>query len=249
MTVMALPSATYAQRAPRGVHDADPVRALHRRLEFYPTPPWAARAIGRFVADLDPPARTVWEPACGEGHMAAALAETFDVRASDIHAHGYGEVVDFLDPHRIGRDADWIITNPPFDGEFGTAKAFARMALSRARRGVALLCRSAFEESVGRHGLFHGARPATMKVVFAERVPMVLGEYRPRASTAMSYSLFVWCKRPLADQFPGAPLWRSFPPGTRARFERPDDVRWAASGPRPSGEFWGPLARPARGNT
>lgn len=221
------PSATYAQRAPRAVFDACPLRALHRRLEYYPTPPWAARAIARFLLDLDPAATSCWEPACGEGHFAEPLSELFPrVLATDIHDHGYGGVRDFL-AGDDAEDVDWVATNPPFDGEFGTATAFAREALRRANRGVALLCRSAFEETIGRHDLFHGLQPATMKVVFAERVPMVLGEYRPKASTAMSYSLFVWCKPPLAAAFPNAPLWRSFPPGTRARFERADDARWA----------------------
>lgn len=229
MNATSVPSATYAQRAPRDVYDDDPTKALYRRLEYYPTPPWAARAIGHRLLELDPSARSCWEPACGQGHMAHGLGDAFsNVYASDIHPHGYGDVVDFLGAGGdLVKGADWIVTNPPFDGEYGTAEAFARVALTRARRGVAMLCRSAFEETIGRHGLFHGLRPATMKVVFAERVPMVLGEYRPKASTAMSYSLFIWCQPPLADQFPNAPLWRSFPPGTRARFERADDVRWA----------------------
>src|SRR6478735_3120704 len=46
-------------------------------LDFFPTPPWATRALFRHVL----PALGVevivgaWEPACGEGHMAAVIAE------------------------------------------------------------------------------------------------------------------------------------------------------------------------------
>lgn len=219
------PSAIFAHRAGRDTADDDPVRALHRRLDFYPTPPWAARAIGHFLRELDPEARTVWEPACGEGHFAHGLSDAFDtVFASDVHAHGYGQVLDFMDPEADGQGAfDWVATNPPFE----SAAAFARLGWRRARRGVALLCRSGFEESIGRYSLFHGPAPITMKVVFTERVAMHLGAYKPGKASAALYSLFIWCKPPLAAQYPAAPLWRAFPPGTRARFERAVDARWA----------------------
>ena len=219
------PSAVFAHRAGRDTVDEDPVRALHRRLDFYPTPPWAGRAVGHFLRDLDPQARTVWEPACGEGHLAHGLADAFDtVFSSDVHDHGAGQVIDFLDPFaaKVG-PFDWVVTNPPFNA----AASFARLGWNRARRGVALLCRSAFEESIGRHDLFHGRAPATMKVVFTDRASMHLGAYKPKKGSAALYSLFIWCKPPLAAQFPAAPLWRAFPPGTRARFERADDARWA----------------------
>ena len=58
-------------------------------LDFFPTPPWAARAGGVLIKTLDPLAVTCWEPACGGGHMALPLSEYFDdVSISDIHDHG-----------------------------------------------------------------------------------------------------------------------------------------------------------------
>lgn len=219
----------FAHRAGRIVDGDDVVTAQYRALDYFPTPPWAARAIGHFIREVDPDARTCWEPACGEGHMAHGLSEAFArVRASDIHPHGYGEVIDFMMPWAgEGESADWIVTNPPFSSDWGSAAAFASLAWGRARRGVALLCRSQFEETVGRYALFHGPEGATFKVVFAERVAMTLGRWEPRASTASSYSLFVWLKPPLRDAYPQAPLWRGFPPGTRARFERESDQQFA----------------------
>ena len=52
-------------------------------LDYFPTPPWATRALIEhvIVPDLCPAGdvytASVWEPACGEGHMARPLAEYF----------------------------------------------------------------------------------------------------------------------------------------------------------------------------
>ncbi len=87
-------------------------------LDYFPTPPWATRALFRHVlpalgADaID----RVWEPACGEGHMAAVIGEfaQSSVTASDLFNYGYGTAPhDFLHDHPLAKP-DWIITNPPF---------------------------------------------------------------------------------------------------------------------------------------
>jgi hypothetical protein len=46
-------------------------------LDYFPTPPWAARAGAELIKRLDPAARSCWEPACGQGHMAHGLADYF----------------------------------------------------------------------------------------------------------------------------------------------------------------------------
>lgn len=199
--------------------------ALHRQLDFFPTPPWAARAGGELVRFLDPEARTIWEPACGEGHMAAPLAESFDVFASDVHPFGYGAAADFMG-HDVpdawgGALPDWIVTNPPFQ----VAGAFARLGLQRARRGVALLLRLAFLEGGARYGLLYGAEPLTLCGVFAERVPMTLGRWDPKASSATAYAWFLWRKGPSTSLGTGEPRLLGIPPGTRERLTRPEDAR------------------------
>lgn len=191
-----------AGRAPGEVARDDAQQALYRQLDYFPTPPWAARAGGELVRHLDPEALTIWEPACGEGHMAAALAESFLVFATDIHPFGYGEPYDFLgdslepiadfldDAVDRGEVVDWIVTNPPFR----TAGDFIRLGLRRARRGVAMLLRVQFLEGVGRYRLLHGAEPLTACAVFAERVPMTLGRWDPAQASATCYAWFLWRK-------------------------------------------------------
>jgi len=75
---------------------------------------------------------------------------------------------------------DWVITNPPFR----LAEEFVQRSLIVARKGVAILARTVFIESVGRyHNLFE-LNPPTIFAQYSERVPMVRGRLDPKASTA-----------------------------------------------------------------
>jgi hypothetical protein len=183
-------------------------------LDDFPTPPWATRALlEHVIVSKNFPHHSAWEPACGEGHMAKVLKEYFgQLDASDIFPYGYGEVMDFLAPHAV-RDTDWIITNPPFR----LAERFALKALSLANTGVALLVRTVFIESVGRHErLFSRFKPAFV-AQFTERVAMVKGRLDPKASTATGYAWVVWLKCPTSKT---QLIW--IPP-CRKRLERPTD--------------------------
>lgn len=222
-----------AAHAPAQVEGDDARTALLRKLEYFPTPPWAARAGGELIKALDPEARWAWEPACGEGHMAHGLADYFDgVHASDIHDHGWpGQdwTLDFTAPMDadVTPLVDWVATNPPF----GCAAEFVRLGLQRARRGVAILARAAFMESARRHPLFFGETPLSVYAPFFDRVPMTLGKWDPKASTATAYAWFVWF-RPDVSRF-AAPLVIAIPPGTKARLTRPSDAAFAAPAAAP----------------
>lgn len=238
-------TAVMAQHAPTAVEaDSDQVK-LWRALEFFPTPPWAARAGGELINAIDPPQGRekwwAWEPACGEGHMAHGLKDYFDyVYATDIHDHGWagqhGPCLDFLAPASDAVDQiDWIVTNPPF----GKAAEFVAAGLRRAKRGVALLARTALLESAGRYPLFFGADgikgPASLYAIapFFERVPMKLGEWDPKASTATAYAWFVWMQPGAAADMSHKTrrliglrpeVW-PIAPGTRERLTHAKDAR------------------------
>jgi len=203
--------AVMADRAPTDVDD----------LDYFPTPPWAARAGGELIKSIDPQARTAWEPACGGGHMAHGLADYFEtVWGSDIHPHGDHRLGDFLnlDPAEAWPEADWIVTNPPFV----RGEAFVREGWRRARRGVAMLLRLSFLEGVARHKLLYKDLPLYACAPFAERVPMVKGRWDPAASSATAYAWFVWFK-PGLGVWP-APLLMPIPPGARARLTHSADA-------------------------
>ncbi len=189
----------------------------HDSLDFFPTPPWATRAFVEYVAKPVLEARSadlVWEPACGEGHMAAILAESFKlVVASDVHPYGYGSVGDFLQQQLTVLRPEWIWTNPPFNA----AVAFARHALALAGKGVALLVRTQWLHTIERWELF-GDHPPFVIAYYVERVPMHRGRWEPEGSTATDYCWVCWKH----GAEPRAPLW--IPPGQRQALTRPDDA-------------------------
>jgi hypothetical protein len=149
-------------------------------LDYFPTPPFATRALIERVLPVlairqsDLANMTAWEPACGEGHMAEPLAEYFGrVIATDIHEYGYGEApVDFLS-EGTSRDADWCITNPPFDDN--KAVRFVRRALKLARVGTAMFVRLQCLETVERYELVFRDHPPTLVSFFVERVNLCKG--------------------------------------------------------------------------
>jgi hypothetical protein len=192
-------------------------------LDFFPTPPWATRALFKHVL-LDAHG-SAWEPAAGAGHMAEVMRETFDqVHASDVFDYGAGYDV----AHFAGRTdtpqseaqcpfvPDWIWTNPPFNA----AADFAIRGLHLARRGVALLVRSNWAEGKDRYRDLFRVSPPSIVAQFVERVPMVKGCWDPEASTATAYAWFIW------DRARGGGtryVW--IPPGCRTRLEAADDRR------------------------
>ena len=236
-------TAVMADRARGEVEGDDALTALQRKLELFPTPPWAARAGGELINEIDPGRWWCWEPACGLGHMAYGLADYFArVHATDVHDHGWdgqhGPPLDFLSPEADRIDqCDWIVTNPPF----GVAAEFVQAALRRAQRGVAILARTALLESAGRFPMFFphlsggpvGTAALYAIAPFFERVPITLGRWEPKASTATAYAWFVWMQpgaaadmshktRRLISLRPE--VW-PIAPGTRDRLTRPEDAR------------------------
>ena len=193
-------------------------------LDDFPTPPWATRALIKHVLKpLDLSWKSVLEPACGRGHMARTLNESFEeVFATDIFDYGYKKMATKLDFMTLtpppggwagpGRP-DWIITNPPFR----LAEKFALKGLENAADGVALLVRSAFLEGVGRFNHLFDKHPPAVIAQFAERVPMHRGRLLENGSTATAYCWVVWDK-----QTHERTRFKWIPP-CRRQLERPGD--------------------------
>jgi hypothetical protein len=207
-------------------------------LDDFPTAPWATRALLEHVlwpsAQADFGRMWAWEPACGRRIMSDVLAERFQkVIATDIVSY---EDEHTLPPDLIDNYLDrppptryqWMITNPPFN----KAKEFVLKALGEAQCGVAVLCRTNWLESQDRYRDLFLPNPPTLVATFVERVPMIKGVWSPTASSATSYSWFVWDTERKAG--PGSP-WKTklIPPCRKALTKTDDDIRYGVRGLRP----------------
>lgn len=169
-------------------------------LDYFPTPPWATRALMEHVLPHlgVRKIRSVWEPACGEGHIAEVLREYIPtVHASDVFDYGYGDVFNYLaEPRRVLEGASgvqWVITNPPFDEK---ALKFVERAIKLdAGDGVAMFFRSQWAvEGIDRYETLFRDTPPTLCAFFVERVNLCKGRWDPNGSTATAYCWLIWSK-------------------------------------------------------
>lgn len=192
-------------------------------LDYFPTPPWATRALMERVWPVAVPSGRIasaWEPACGEGHIAEVLEEYCNaVLASDIHDYGYGDIIDFLQSPPEPR-VDWIITNPPFGDK---AEQFVTRALTMTQVGVAMFFRLQWLETVGRYERIFQPYPPSLIAQFVERVPIHKGRWEPEGDTATAYLWIVWM--PARQEARGLTEFIWIPPGCREALTHSDDAK------------------------
>lgn len=159
--------------------------------DYYATEP---KAIDKLCA-VERFSPTVWECACGGGHLVEALRENgYKVLASDIVDRGCPDsyITDFLAAEHSTCD---IITNPPYK----YAKEFVEHALDIVGYGrkVAMFLKLTFLESKSRKELFKKYPPQKIWV-FSERIQCAKNgdfeTYKKGVGTAVAYAWFVWEK-------------------------------------------------------
>lgn len=184
-------------------------------LDFFPTPPWATRALLEHVIGNGWRNYSCWEPACGHGDMVRPLREYFQtVAESDIEDYYGNRTHDFTMPYLPDHwiKPDWVITNPPFN----EAEKFVDRGMSVARVGVALFVRLQWLEGIGRYRSLFSVNPPAIIAQFTERVPILRGRLSKGASSATAYCWIVWRKETRSTSF----MW--IPP-CRAKLERVAD--------------------------
>lgn len=151
--------------------------------DFYPTPEDVTMALLSHLAL--PIGTTIWEPACGEGHMANVFRRSgYLTFASDLRETGYGKGgVDFLQAERS--PAQWIITNPPFS----LAEDFIRKARS-LDVSFAFLLKSQYWHSKRRYSLFQEITPS--EILPLTWRPDFLFKQRGSGSPLMDVMWCVW---------------------------------------------------------
>lgn len=165
--------------------------AQHEREEndYYATHPRATQLL----LEQEDFYHRIWEPACGEGHMAKVLKDAgYDVVSTDLIDRGYGQGgIDFLKYENDGlMDCD-IITNPPYK----YAKEFVEKALELVAPGrkVAMFLKIQFLEGKARRVLFDKHPPQTVYVSSGRLRCAMNGDFERYAkSNAICYAWFVW---------------------------------------------------------
>lgn len=162
----------------------------YERVAFdqYETPAWVTQAL---IPHIPERIKNVWEPACGSGKMARALADAgYNVHATDIQTGDnfflFGS--SFFLPDKSAVLPDAIITNPPYS----TAANFCGFSagLMRSRKGfVAMLLRTDFDHAKRRRHLFAEHPAFAKKVVLTKRIQWFEDS---KSSPSFNHAWFIW---------------------------------------------------------
>jgi len=155
--------------------------------DFYATEPWGVELF----LSCHKMNNKLWEPACGQGHIAEVLSKHGkEVRSTDLIDRGYGNRLDFLTAEGTW-DGD-IITNPPFS----LTESFIRkgMSLLEDKNQLMLFLKIQFLETKSRYKLFK-EYPLKYVYVHSSRIGTAKdADFEKYNAKAMCYAWFVWEK-------------------------------------------------------
>ena len=156
--------------------------------DYYATEPMAVQLL----LESESFGKTIWEPACGEGHISKVLEEHgYQVVSTDLIDRGYGKGnINFLETTFATKLKCDIITNPPYK----YAKEFVEHALDQVETGckVAMFLKLTFLEGQGRRDLFRNNPPKTVYVCSGRLQCGKNGDFT--GSRMVAYAWFVWEK-------------------------------------------------------
>ena len=168
-----------------GPHDID----KHVTANFYPTPPEATRAL----LSVETFEGSIWEPACGKGHIAKVLrAGGHTVVSTDLNDWGYGiPNVDFLKEYKPR--ARHIVTNPPYGSGLADDFIVKALALTAHTAGkVAMLLNLASLAHASRTAFWRQTPPARIYAVDSVVCWPDPTRQPPRHFTQHRYCWCVW---------------------------------------------------------
>lgn len=161
--------------------------------DYYATDPIA---IDKLVAAYKLPL-TVWECACGEGHLSERLKELGHVvMSSDLIDRGYGlGGVDFLKQPNCG-DCKAIVTNPPY--KYATEFILHALEILPDDGVCAMFLKTTFLEGQQRYDRLFAKFPPRFIFQFSKRVLCAKnGDFegmKAGGGSAVAYAWFVWEK-------------------------------------------------------
>ena len=160
--------------------------------DYYATDP---HSLEIFLDKLDKDGiklhKSIWECACGEGHLSKILKDKgYDVYSSDKIDRGYGVVEDFLESIKFWNGD--ILTNPPYK----YAQEFVEKAIQLVNNGnyVIMYLKIQFLEGKSRRKLFDKYPPKYVYVNSARQTCYINGDMSKKMSSASCYCWFIWEK-------------------------------------------------------
>lgn len=162
--------------------------------DYYATDPKAAELL----LDIEAFEGSIWEPACGECHLANVFeSRGYQVRKSDIinrSGRDDVEVADFLLCQEKGLRCN-IITNPPYK----FAQQFVEKSMDIIEDGfkVAMFLKLTFMEGKGRKAMFEKFPPKTIWVSSSRLLCAKNGRFQEMidgGGSAVAYAWYVWQK-------------------------------------------------------
>jgi len=154
---------------------------------------WCTDALLKTLGDRYPKNETIWEPACGAGHMTDVLKRWgYNVKSTDIKDWGYHDLLAVEDfTHTKVAQGMHIITNPPYAKK--DAEAFVRHAVKMIEDNkvisVAMLMRNEWDSASGRMDLFANCPYFHSKIVLLKR-PRWFEKRENDSSPRHNYSWF-----------------------------------------------------------
>jgi hypothetical protein len=140
---------------------------VRKERDDYPTPPWVTETVIPHLKALN--VMSIWEPAAGDGGMAAVLTGAgFAITATDVSGG-----VNFLDETSQAVRCDAIVTNPPYGLQGKLAEWFIQrgLELMRPSQGaVAMLLKVDFDSGLTRRRFFADCPAWMTKLVLLKRI-------------------------------------------------------------------------------
>ena len=152
--------------------------------DHFPTPLEAIYPLIRHLAL----GHKIWEPACGEGHIAEVLVEYgYDVTATTLVDRGYGETgVNFLATRKLR--APVILSNPPFSLD----EEFVLHALDLGADLVIMFLRLKWLCGAERYRSIHSQTPPCLVLPYIQRITFHAGDTAKSEQPGWNTEDFAW---------------------------------------------------------
>ncbi len=169
--------------------DANHEREKH---DFYATDP---HSVNLFLKKIEQDGivlpKTIYEPACGQGHISEELKKHgYNVISSDLYNYGYGKSgVDFL---QSTEKADCFLTNPPYK----FALQFVKKSIENLNPGgiSIMYLKIQFLEGKARNLFFKNYPPKYVYVNSSRQICAKNGNFGNLQAKILCYSWYIWYK-------------------------------------------------------